>query len=144
MNELRQATIFPPKEVFFNKIKQQHVDEDVYNTSKAVFESKQAAGEWSTMADYLQYYNLLDVVPLVQAITTCFENYRKFFNVDACSRLSLPSISFQAMYQLYDQTLPHVFTFNAAGDSIRQTFRDIVTGGLSTVLHRLVNTVFYR
>ena len=135
MAELRQAKVFPPKQAFFNDMKQQEVEDDAYNASKTVFDSKQAAGEWSSMADYLQYYNLLDVIPLVQAIKTCFENYKKFFNVDACSRLSLPSISFQAMYQLYDQTLPHVFTFNAAGDSIRQTFRDIVTGGLSTVLH---------
>ena len=122
MTELRQADTFPSKESFFNKIKQENVDEDVYNASKAVFESKQAAGEWTTMADYLKYYNLLDVEPLVQALTTCFDNYAKFFNVDANSSLSLPSIGFQAMYKLFDQSLPFVFSFNKTGDPVRRLF----------------------
>ena len=137
MEELRKATTFPPKEAFFNKMKQQQVDDDVYNASKSIYESKVAAGEWSNMSHFLKYYNLLDVEPLVQAIQTCFDNYAKFFNVDAGSRMSLPSIGFQAMYKLFDESLPFVFTFNSTrGDEIRKTFREILTGGLTTVLHR--------
>ena len=141
LDKVRQSKTFPPKQAFYNKLKQQHIDEDVYNNSKAVFDNKIAAGEWSSMSDYLKFYNLLDVVPLVQALSTCFDNYAKFFNVDACSRLSLPSIGFQAMYQLFDQKLPFVYTFNTTGDCVRQLFRDQVLGGLSTVFHRLVYTV---
>ena len=136
MEQLRKCKSFPPKEAFFNNMKQQEIDDNVYNSSKALFDSKQAAGEWHSMADYLKYYNLLDVEPLVQALSTCFDNYAKFFNVDACSSLSLPSIGFQAMYKLHDQSLPFVFSFNQIGDSVRQTFRDVLTGGLSTVFHR--------
>ena len=153
MEQLRKSTNFPPKEAFFNKMKQQHISEDLYNTSKSLFESKQAAGEWTSMADYLKYYNLLDVEPLVEAIQTCFENYAKFFNVDAGSRMSLPSISFEAMYSLYDQLLPFVFTFNDKKKKekkvkkieedlkskikpVRELFREQVIGGLTTVLHR--------
>ena len=137
MEQLRSTATFPPKEAFFNKMKQQDVDDDIYNSSKSLYESKIAAGEWSNMSDFLRYYNLLDVEPLVEAIKTCFENYARFFNVDAGSRMSLPSIGFQAMYKLYDESLPLVFTFNnKVGDPIRRTFRDIITGGLTTVLHR--------
>ena len=136
MADLRKSTTFPPKQAFFNQMKQQAIDDDVYNASKAVFDNKMSAGEWTSMANYLEYYNMLDVVPLVQATQTCFNNYNKFFGVDANSRLSLPSISFEAMYKMFDQSMPFVFTFNATGDSIRQTFRDVVTGGLTTVLHR--------
>ena len=143
MEQLRNSTSFPPKEAFFNKMKQQHISEDLYNTSKSLFESKQAAGEWTSMADYLKYYNLLDVEPLVEAIQTCFENYAKFFNVDAGSRMSLPSISFQAMYSLYDQSLPFVFTFTKKrGEPVRTLFRQVITGGLTTVLHRYCYTVY--
>ena len=136
MKELRKSNRFPPKEAFFNKMKQQHVNDDIYNASKTVFNNKIAAGEWKTMADYLRYYNLLDVEPLVQALQTCFDNYAKFFGVDANSRLSLPSIGFQAMYQLFDQALPFVSSFNVTGDSVRKLFREQVVGGLSTVFHR--------
>ena len=86
MEELRKSTTFPSKAAFYNKIKQQEIDDDVYISSKAVFESNMASGQWTSMADYLKYYNLLDVEPLVQAISTCFDNYKKFFNVDANSR----------------------------------------------------------
>lgn len=136
MEELRKSTTFPPPQAFYNVMKQEPIADDVYNASKAVFDNKIATGEWTSMANYLEYYNLLDVEPLVQAISTCFSNYNKFFGVDANSRLSLPSISFEAMYKMFDQSMPFVFTFNAIGDSIRQTFRDVVTGGLTTVLHR--------
>ena len=148
MQQLRTTTSFPTKDAFFNKLKQQHISEDDYNSSKSLFESKQAAGEWKSMGDYLRYYNLLDVEPLVQAITICFDNYAKFFNVDACSRMSLPSIGFEAMYRMHDQCLPFVFTFNdknakKIGDylkrmvkPIREVFREQVIGGLSTVFHR--------
>ena len=138
MKELRKSKQFPPKNAFFNKMKQQEVDDDVYNTSKAVFNNKIAVGEWISMADYLKYYNLLDVEPLVQALQICFENYAKFFGVDANSRLSLPSIGFQAMYKLFDQSLPFAFSFNVTGDSVRRLFREQVVGGLSTVFHRYV------
>lgn len=137
MKQLRNSTSFPPKYAFFNQMKQQEIDDELYNTSKSLYQEKIAAGEWKNMADYLKYYNLLDVEPLVQALSICFDNYAKFFNVDACSRMSLPSIGFQAMYKLHDQSLPFVYTFNKKrGDSIRQTFRDVLTGGLSTVFHR--------
>ena len=86
MEELRRSNEFPPKEAFYNTINQKHVDDDVYEASKTVFESKIAAGEWNNMGDYLKYYNLLDVEPLVEALSTCFDNYKKFFNVDAISR----------------------------------------------------------
>ena len=148
MQQLRNATSFPPIQAFFNNLKQQHISEEDYNSSKSLFESKQAAGEWKNMSDYLKYYNLLDVKPLVQAITTCFDNYAKFFNVDACSRLSLPTIGFEAMYAMYNQCLPFVFSFNDQNDTeiarllkrkvklIRELFREQVVGGLSTVFHR--------
>ncbi len=110
MQQLRSSTVFPPKEAFFNKFKQEHIAADIYNASKSVYEEKQAAGEWTNMSDYLRYHYLLDVEPLVQAIKTCFDNYAKFFNVDACSRMSLPSIGFSAMYKMHDQSLPFVFT----------------------------------
>ena len=99
MQQLRTASSFPPKQAFFNKMKQEHIDDDTYNACKSLYESKLAAGEWTNMSDSLKYYNLLDVEPLVQAIQTCFNNYAKFFNVDACSRMSLPSIGCLGAFQ---------------------------------------------
>ena len=93
MKELRKSKQFPPKNAFFNKMKQQEVDDDVYNTSKAVFNNKIAVGEWISMADYLKYYNLLDVEPLVQALQICFENYAKILELMPTADYHFPALA---------------------------------------------------
>ena len=113
----------------------------MYNEAKQIYQTRLALPEdhpdkWYNMSDYLKFYNLLDVQPLTDALQTCFQNYMKYFHVDGLSKLSLPSIGFHSMYQLFDQDLPYVCSFNRTGDSVRRLFRDNVMGGLSTVFHR--------
>jgi len=145
MDELRNMVEFPCQADFFSKLKQETVSDEMYNEAKRLYENRQNLPEgdpnkWYNMGDYLRYYNLLDVEPLKIALKSCFENYRKYFNVDGLSYLSLPRIGFESMYRLFDKTLPLVCTFNKAGDAVRKLFRDNVLGGLSTVFHRLVTT----
>ena len=132
-----RSTQFPARKEFFNHFQQKHIDQQTYESAKQLYESKIASNEWKNMSDYLRHYNLLDVEPLVQALQSCFQNYSKYFHVDPMSKLSLPSIAFEAMYSLFDEKLPFVYSFNDFGDPIRQLFRDNVIGGLSTVFHRL-------
>ena len=143
MEELRNMVEFPCQADFFSKLKQETVSDEMYNDAKQLYENRRNLPEgdpnkWYNMGDYLRYYNLLDVEPLKIALKSCFENYRKYFNVDGLSYLSLPRIGFESMYRLFDKTLPYVWTFNRAGDAVRKLFRDNVLGGLSTVFHRLV------
>ena len=149
MEELRNMVEFPCQADFFSKLKQETVSDEMYNDAKQLYENRRNLPEgdpnkWYNMGDYLRYYNLLDVEPLKIALKTCFENYRKYFNVDGLSFLSLPRIGFESMYRLFDKTLPYVWTFNRAGDAVRKLFRDNVLGGLSTVFHRLVTPVHTR
>ena len=138
MAQLNSCVVFPPKEAFYNEIQQKDIDVNDYEDVKNMFNLKISTKQWSSMADYLRYYNLLDVEPLVDALKTCFSSYAKFFDIDALRYLSLPSIGFQSMYNVYDQSLPFVFSFNKIGDDVRKLFRSNVLGGLSTVFHRFV------
>ena len=45
------------------------------------------------MADWLEHYNMLDVVPLVNAIQSQFNRFYEYFNVDLSQFNSLPSIA---------------------------------------------------
>ena len=68
-------------------MKQVAVNDDDYNEAKALYESKCSLPEgdperWTNFADFLRYYNLLDVRPLVQALSICFQKFREFFGVD--------------------------------------------------------------
>ena len=47
------------------------------------------------MADWLVYYNELDVMPLVEAMEKSFGKFHEFFNVDAPLALSLPGLAFK-------------------------------------------------
>ena len=136
MAALNSCVVFPPRGAFFNDLLQTDIDENDYEEARKMYNSKIASGKWKTMADYMEYYNLLDVVPLLDALRTCFQNYVKFFQIDPMRYLSLPAIGFRAMYSLYDQNLPYVFSFSCVADEVRQLFRDNVVGGLSTVFHR--------
>lgn len=138
MDQLNSCVVFPPQKAFFNELHQKEIDDNEYQNARTLFNTKIASNKWKNMSDYLRYYNLLDVVPLVEALKTCFESYAKFFDIDALRYLSLPSIGFQAMYNLFDDKLPLVFSFNKDGDEVRKLFRANVVGGLSTVFHRCV------
>ena len=75
-----------------------HVDDDIYDKAKQEFYRRKALPFFYpdaifTMADWLEYYNMLDVQPLVQAIEKQFDKFYEFFNVDLTQHNSLPSIA---------------------------------------------------
>ena len=122
---------------------QKPMDPDVYMFCRNLYISRISLPEnhpdkWQSMGDYLQWYNTRDVVPLVEALVKCFDSYAEYFHVQPETRLSLPGISFLAMFNLFDQTLPYVSTFanSKNGNEVRELFRKNVLGGLTNVFHR--------
>ena len=87
IEEIRSTRTFPSKAAFYSELKQSEVDEQEYNDAKHLYESRVALSEndldkWNDFSDYLRYYNLLDVRPLVEALSICFQKFREYFNVD--------------------------------------------------------------
>ena len=135
---------FPDYQDFFSTIKGSNIQLEDYNRAKEVFDTRIALprgdpDRWESMMDYLRWYNLLDVRPLVEALENCFKSFNQYFSVDPLSSVSLPSLAFQAMFALFDQSLPLAHSFNESFDDIRQLFRSSVIGGLTTVTHRHIN-----
>ena len=140
---------FPPKTAFYSKLKQENVNDDEYEMSKRLYDTRRQLADtnvdqWNNFGDYLRYYNLLDTRPLVEALKICFSKFKEFFGVDPGTKLSLPGIAFRAKYNMFDQTLPYVVTFSKAadrltgfspGDHIRQLFRNS-DGGITSCYHR--------
>ena len=94
IEEIRSTVEFPPKSAFYSKLKQAKVDDDEYNDAKNLYESRRSLPDghpdkWFNFGDYLKHYNLLDVRPLVQALSICFRKFREFFNVDPGTKLYL-------------------------------------------------------
>ena len=133
---IRECVVFPPQETFYSKLKQCGVSDEEYSEAKLMFDTKMENGEWKNFSDYLKWYNVQDVGPLVVALTNCFDKFYECFQIDAMTRLSLPSIAFEAMFGLFDKSLPYVATFTKKSEHIRKLFRSKVDGGVSNIYHR--------
>ena len=71
-----------------------------YETSKRLFDDRMALPEghpnkWYNFKNYLEYYNMLDVEPLIEAIDNSFTKFHELFELDPMLFMTLPSIAFK-------------------------------------------------
>ena len=57
--------------------------------------------KWFNMSQYLRYYNELDVAPLVEALTKCFDAFYEHFGVDPGMSLLLKLFILHVAYQMF-------------------------------------------
>ena len=141
VEELSRATEFPQQEAFFNNLKRIPVDHDLYVTARNEFNRRKNLpsdhkDKMNTMLDWLEYYNRLDVRPLVEAVEKSFKSFSDYFDIDPHQHYSLPSMAFRAMFENFDTNLPYAFSFDEKRDEIRKLFRANLIGGLSSVYCR--------
>ena len=140
IESIRNCTEFPPQSAFYSKLKQSGPSDEEYSKAKSLYESRIALydnhpDKWNNFSDYLKWYNCQDVGPLVIALQNCFSKFYQYFNVDPSTRLSLPSIAFEAMFASFNKSLPYVASFTKDSE-VRRLFRNHVVGGVSNIYHR--------
>ena len=143
VEQVNATTEFPPYEAFHSSLKGDVAIEE-YESAKRLFNHRRSLpskhpNHWSSMKDYLQFYNQLDTKPLVEAIVNSFEAFAYHFDVAPNRSFSLPSMAFKSMFNQYDRSLPLSYSFRPKDDEIRQLFRNSSIGGLTTVTHRHIN-----
>ena len=144
IEQLQATTEFPPHSAFFSSLTQKNVDLDEYERCRAEFNRRKALPDSSpekmrNMGCWLKYYNTLDVGPLVQAMSNCFEAFFKHFHIDATQYLSLPTIAQTALYTAYDPNAAFIYSFGQKWDEIRQLHRENINGGMVACYHRYIN-----
>ena len=144
IKQVENTNVFPAPEAFYSSLKKESVDMDVYLTAKKEFETRIAlpTGHPDKMTSFkcwLKYYNNLDVQPMIEAIDKSFAAFHKYFDVDPTVNLTLPSIAYKAMFNLYDPTLPLAYSFPNRFDHVRKLFRENQVGGLTNVYQRDLN-----
>ena len=144
ITQLEETTEFPPKSAFYNSLKKAEVDSELYETSKAEFDRRMSLPEdhpdkMFNFKCWLRYYNNLDTGPMVEAINNSFTAFHKFFDVDPVANLTLPSIAYRSMFNLYDDQLPLTFSFPDRFDHVRKLMRENQVGGLTNVFQRDLN-----
>jgi len=135
IESMRNCVNFPEKEAFFNTLKQAPVDDEQYEKAKKFYASQMMPN----MSFWLEYYNSLDVEPLVEALSNSFAKFHDLFSIDPNMELSLPTVAFKAMFRLFDPSLPYCFTFDKQRSHLREQHRRSILGGLSSVYHRHID-----
>ena len=91
----------------------------------------------STLADLLIYYNKIDVTPGITALKTMISFYKEERNVDMLkSAISLPGISRKLLFSTAKEQNAYFYSFSKNEETIYNTFKKSITGGLSQVFHR--------
>lgn len=146
VEELSAATEFPSRESFYSTLTKKEVSVEEYESAKKEYDGKKSLpddnpNKMRSMLCWLRHYNLLDVGPLVKAMSNCFEAFFSNFGMDASQYLSLPTIACNALYKSYDQQCSYIHTFPNEWNHIRQLHRDNIIGGLVSCFHRYINLV---
>jgi len=143
IEDLGNDTEFPPFDDFFSSLSNCNISPELYNSSKELFYKLKNLpdsdpNKINSMLGWLKYYNAQDVGPMCQAIENQFDAFYTLFGQDLVTFFSLPSVAQKICYDNFDQNSPLVCSFHE--EEYRQDFRNNIVGGLTNVMHRMVNT----
>ena len=142
IEDIEAAEEFPTQDQFYSSLKKCGVSDEDYQAAKKLFEERfnlplGNRKRFKHMGDYLKYYNLLDTSPLVDALCNSFSAFRKYFGCDPITSLSLPSLAFTAMFNMYPDNCP--LSYSTQDLELQTLYRSSIIGGLTTVAHRHIN-----
>ena len=112
------------------------VDPKVYLLSKFTFENR----EMQNMLEFLNHYNIIDVVVLTEAFLKFSRSFYSNFELNPLEFVSLPGMAEKAMWNNYDASVNSPYTFHNSFKSIAQLIRKQIIGGLSCCFHRHATT----
>ena len=146
IEEIQRQISFPDFSDFYSDLKQKNVSEEEYAAAREEYNRRRSLtanhpDKINNFSDWLRHYQMLDVIPLVSAIENAFTSFYNHFRVNPMEKRSLPSIAFTAAINMFDQSMPYIYTFNKHYDDVRQLFRENQLGGLVNLYHRHVNTI---
>ena len=92
--------------------------------------------QWSTFADFLQWYNDLDVTPMIQAVENMNEFYKQK-HIDCMHQaISLPGVAMRVCFNSITDPTAEFHLFNEKNKDIYQLFKQNIVGGPSIIFNR--------
>ena len=118
----------PPKEAFYNQLREEHISDEDYDRAKMVYERTGC----ETLLDYMELYVRTDALLLCDI----FENFREvclsYYSLDPCHYMSLPAFSWDAMLKMTGVKLEYITDIEHY-TLVEKNLR----GGVTTINHRL-------
>ena len=92
--------------------------------------------QWSTFADFLQWYNDLDVTAMIQAIENMNEFY-KSIRIDFIHQaISIPGVAMRVCFNSITDPATEIHLFNPKNKDIYQLFEENIVGCPSIIFNR--------
>ncbi|CAG5104401.1 Oidioi.mRNA.OKI2018_I69.chr1.g1235.t1.cds [Oikopleura dioica] len=136
ISEIETCHEFPDYDCFFSHLKNVNIDHDLYLEEKGKFEEMKRNNPQTSMVDWLQNYNMLDVNPFARAIESQFKVFFKAFKVDPSLCFSLPKYAMICLFNYYSKTAPFSYSFGITSTEEHELFRSNIIGGLVNVFSR--------
>ena len=92
--------------------------------------------QWSTFADFLQWYNDLDVTPMLQAIENMNDFYKNICIDFIHQVISLPGVAMRVCFNSITDPTTEFHLFNSKNKEIYQLFKENIVGGPSIIFNR--------
>ena len=129
--------------MFLLRLETIHLFRKAYLEAKELFESRMNLPDthperWTSMMDFLEYYNNADTVPMIHAIRSWFQTFENVFGVDGYQKQSLASMAQSAMFSQYSTVSPLLHSLSPWKSDLLRKVRENIVGGLVTCLHRAV------
>ena len=131
IEKMRAATEFPPRDVFFNDLTQQHVSEEEYERGRRVFE----VFECADMMDYTELYCRLDTFLLAEIMLQFRDEIFDEFGLCAFYYISSPHLAFDLMLKVTGVNIDLM-----SDPEMVKLMMDNIRGGLSFASERLCHS----
>lgn len=112
-----------------------NLDLELYVDSWIKFEELKILGQVQNMADYLKFYNLIDVRVTVGSFTRMVELFFEKFNENLLEHPSLPGVAYRVLWNHFSTKVNKPYTFSHEYGWIAQEIRKAIQGGLTTPFH---------
>ena len=112
-----------------------NLDLELYVDSWIKFEELKILGHIKNMADYLKFYNLIDVRVTVGSFTRMVQLFYEKFNENLLEHPSLPGVAYRVLWNHFSTKVNKPFTFSSEYGWVAQDIRKAIQGGLTTPFH---------
>ena len=162
-------TTLPPYETFYSTIKNCNVLEEEYGAFQKLLDQGKSEQEalqalrlpvkpntglenyqwlqqlWtenqsSTSADFLKWYNDLDVTPMIKAIENMNQFYKNICIDFIHQAISIPGVTIRVCLNSITDHAVEFYLFNSKNKDIYQLFKENIVGGPSIIFHRYHET----
>ena len=96
--------------------------------------------QWSTFADFLKWYNDLDVTPMIQVIDNMNDFYKQKHTDFMHQAISLHGVAMRVCFNSITDPTAEFHLFNKKNKDIYQLFKQNIVGGPSIIFNRYHET----